>query len=154
MSGNSPSSPSAAAIACGTLRLLSDHGAAGLCEVTLGNGRRADVLAIDRSGLITIVEIKSSVNDFKSDQKWPEYLPYCDHFFFAVSEHFPADLIPEHAGLIIADQFGGAILRAPPETKLPPARRRSLTLRFARLAANRFNQLAQQPILDSSPYAA
>ncbi|MAV50084.1 MAG: hypothetical protein CME93_03880 [Hyphomonadaceae bacterium] len=154
MPENSPSSPSAVAIACGTLRLLTDYGAAGLYEVTLGNGRRADVLAIDASGQITIVEIKSSVNDFKSDQKWPEYLPYCDRFYFAVSEDFPADLIPDNAGLIIADQFGGAIMRSAPETKLSPARRRSLTLRFARLAANRFNQQSQMRILDSRPYAA
>ena len=44
----------------------------GVNEVTLANGRRADVLAIGRNGEIWIVEIKSSIADFRADQKWPE----------------------------------------------------------------------------------
>ncbi|MEM6534387.1 MAG: MmcB family DNA repair protein [Pseudomonadota bacterium] len=124
-------------IAGGALLLLNDHGYAGLTEMTLANGRRADIAAIGASGDIAIVEVKSSIADFRSDHKWPEYQPFCDRFYFAVSEQFPADLIPSTAGLIVADQFGGAILRHPDECRLAAARRKAMTLRFARLAASR-----------------
>lgn len=133
-------SPGAAQIARGVLRLLSQHGFSGLTEMTLANNRRADVAAIGSDGRVIIVEIKSSVTDFKSDAKWPEYRPYCDLFYFAVGHDFPQDLIPEESGLIIADAFGGAILREPDETKLAAARRKAVTLRFARLAASRLHQ--------------
>lgn len=129
--------PVSAQISRGVLRLLRHHGYAGVTEMTLANHRRADVLAIGGDGKIIIVEIKSSVADFRADQKWPEYRPYCDLFYFAVGHDFPQDLIPEDTGLMIADTFGGAILREPEETKLAAARRKALTLRFARLAATR-----------------
>lgn len=132
-----PLSPSAAQIASGVLRLMGDHGFAGVTEMTLANGRRADVAAVGAGGEITIVEIKSSLNDFRTDQKWPEYRPFCDRFYFAVGHDFPRDIIPEEAGLIIADGFGGAILREAPVEKLVAARRKAMTLRFARLAATR-----------------
>jgi hypothetical protein len=137
---NEALSPVAQQIARGVLRLLTDHGYAGVTEMTLANGRRADVAAIGPTGEITIVEIKSSVADFRSDQKWPEYRPFCDRFYFAVKEDFPQDLIPEETGLIIADAFGGAILREPECEKLVAARRKAVTLRFARLAATRLCQ--------------
>ena len=105
--------PRAAEIARGVLRLMSDYGFAGVTEMTLANGRRADIAAIGPGGEITIIEIKSSVADFRSDQKWPEYRPFCDRFYFAVAEDFPQDLIPDEAGLIIADAYGGAVLRDP-----------------------------------------
>ncbi|MEL7040836.1 MAG: MmcB family DNA repair protein [Pseudomonadota bacterium] len=130
----------AADIARGVLRLLSDYGSAGITEMTLANGRRADIAAIDRSGDISIIEIKSSVADFRSDQKWPEYRPFCDRFYFAVAAEFPHDLIPTQAGLIIADGFGGAVLREPAYEKLAAARRKAVTLKFARLAATRLCQ--------------
>jgi len=130
----------AAAIAQGVLRLLHDHGYAGVTEMTLANGRRADVAAIGPAGEIVIVEIKSSVADFRSDQKWPEYRPFCDRFYFAVGQAFPSDLIPEDTGLIIADAYGGAIIREPDIEKLAAARRKAVTLRFARLAAARLCQ--------------
>ena len=132
-----PLNPDANAISRGVLRLLDGLAFAGLTEVTLPNRRRADVMAIGGGGEITIVEIKSSVADFRSDGKWEDYLPYCDQFLFAVPGHFPQDLIPNHTGLIVADAFGGAILRQSPVNKLAAARRKALTLRFARLAATR-----------------
>ena len=134
-----PLTPGAAQIARGVLRILGDHGFAGITEMTLANGRRADIAAIGPSGDITIVEIKSSVNDFRSDSKWPEYQPFCDRFYFAVGHAFPKDLIPENAGLIVADAFGGAFLRQPDVTPLAGARRKAVTLRFAKLAANRLS---------------
>ena len=132
--------PGAAEIARGVLRLMHDYGFAGVTEMTLANGRRADVAAIGPGGDISIIEIKSSVADFKSDQKWPEYRPFCDRIYFAVGANFPTALIPEDTGLIIADAYGGAIIREPDYDKLAGARRKAVTLRFARLAAARLCQ--------------
>lgn len=140
-----PLNPCASAICRGVLRLFADMNFAGVTEMTLANGRRADVAAIGPKGEITIVEIKSSVADYRSDGKWPDYRPYCDRFYFAVSHGFPKDLIPDDAGLIVADGFGGAVLREPEVTPLAGARRKAVTLRFARLAASRFAQLSVQP---------
>lgn len=121
----------------GAARLLADMGYAPLLEVGLPNGRRADVMALGRKGDIVICEVKSGVEDYRVDRKWPEYAPFCDAFFFAVAPEFPQGLLPEHPGLIVADGFGGAVVRDPPSTPLAPARRKALTLAFARLAAMR-----------------
>lgn len=121
----------------GAARLLSALGYAPLAEVTLPNGRRADLMALGPKGQIFIVEVKSSVEDFRTDQKWWEYLPYCDAFAFAVAPEFPRDILPGDPGLIVADGFGGAVLREAPVEPLAGARRKALTLAFARLAAMR-----------------
>lgn len=137
----------AAAIARGTIRLLLEMGSSPVLEVTLDNGRRADLLAVDRRGSLLIVEVKSSVADFQSDRKWPDYLPHCDSFYFSVAPDFPAALIPESCGLMVADAYGGVIVRPALEQRLSPARRRAVTLRLARTAAER---LARQ-ILPLAP---
>lgn len=131
-----------AALARGVQRLLGDHGLASILEVPLSNGRRADVMALDAAGAIWIVETKSGLPDFESDAKWPEYLAYCDAFYFAVPPGFPLDRIDTACGLIVADGFGGEILRppTPPAPPLAPARRKALTLAFARLAAARLHK--------------
>lgn len=121
----------------GAARLLSALGWAPLLEVSLPNGRRADVMAVGRKGEIAIVEVKSGVLDYRTDRKWGDYLPYCDAFFFAVAPEFPREILPDEPGLIVADGFGGAVLREAPSTPLAPARRKALTLAFARLAALR-----------------
>lgn len=126
-------------LARGVLRTLSARGYAGVMEMTLANGRRADVLAVGPKGEVEIVEIKSSVADFRSDCKWHEYAPFCDRFYFAVAQGFPAEMIPDHCGLIIADGFGGAVIREPETQALPAARRKAVTLRFGRLAALRLH---------------
>ena len=108
----------AARLCRGVRRLLWSLGYASVAEFPLANGRRADVLGLTDGGEIVIVEIKSSVADFRSDQKWPDYLDYCDSFFFAVSEEFPNELIPESCGLILADAFG-----APPSRARSPVER-------------------------------
>lgn len=126
-----------AALARGVSRVLHDHGLASLLEVQLANGRRADLMGLTASGEIWIVETKSCVEDFAVDQKWQDYREYCDRFFFAVTEDFPRELIPEDVGLIVADGFGGAILRPAPTQPLAGARRKAVTLLFARLAAMR-----------------
>lgn len=131
----------ALAICVGARRLLASHGFATLTEMTLASGRRADILAVAEGGEIWIVEIKSSVVDYRTDAKWPEYRDYCDRFLFAVDPGFPTEIIPGEAGLILADRFGAALTRPAPEHRLPPPRRRAVTLRFARQAASRLHAL-------------
>lgn len=127
-------------LARGVVRLMGDRGWAALTEFTLGNGRRADVMALDGQGRIAIVEVKSSVVDFRSDAKWPDYLDYCDRFYFAVEPAFPHDILPAGEGLILADRFGGSILREAAPRSMAPARRRALILQFGLQAAGRLNR--------------
>ena len=126
-----------ATVTRGAARLLAALGYALLTEVTLPNGRRADLMALGPKGQIFIVEVKSGVEDFRVDLKWPEYQPYCDAFAFAVAPEFPREILPDEPGLIVADGFGGAILREAPVATLAGGRRKALTLAFARLAALR-----------------
>ncbi len=121
----------------GAARLLVDLGYAPLAEVTLPNGRRADLMALSPKGELAIIEVKSGIEDYRVDRKWHEYLPYCDRFAFAVAPEFPQHILPEEPGLIVCDGFGGAVLREAPATPLAPARRKALTIAFARLAAMR-----------------
>jgi hypothetical protein len=127
-------------LARGVCRELQLLGYASLLEVALANGRRADVMALGGGGEIAIVEIKSSLADFRADRKWPEYWEFCDRLFFAVAADFPRDILPEECGLIVADPFGAAMLRPSPVRKLGGARRRAVTLRFARLGAQRLRR--------------
>ena len=126
-----------AAVTRGAARLFLNLGYAPLLEVCLPNGRRADIMALGPRGQIAIVEVKSGLDDFRTDLKWPEYLPYCDAFFFAVAPEFPLEILPGEPGLVVADGFDGAVLREAPATPLAGARRKALTIAFARLAATR-----------------
>ncbi len=119
----------------GAARFLMSDGDAVVTELRLANGRRADLMAMSPKGQLTIVEVKSCREDFEVDQKWEEYLPYCDRFFFAVDEQFPRELLPEGEGLIIADGFGGDEIRPSQVRPLAGARRKAVTLKFARHAA-------------------
>jgi hypothetical protein len=121
----------------GAARLLSDMGYAPLLEVCLPNGRRADVMALGRRGDIVICEVKSGLDDFRVDRKWPDYAPFCDAFYFAVAPEFPEGVLPDEPGLIVADAFGGAVVRPAQIGSLASARRKALTLAFGRLAAMR-----------------
>jgi len=121
----------------GAARLLAALGWAPICEMPLPNGRRADLMALGPKGEIAIVEVKSSIEDYRTDRKWAEYAPFCDAFYFAVAPEFPRHILPEGPGLIVADGFGGAVLTEAPVALLAPARRKALTLSFARLAALR-----------------
>lgn len=121
----------------GTARLLLDLGITAIAEFTLPCGRRADLAGLGPKGEMVIVEVKSGVQDFRTDEKWPDYFAWCDRFYFAVSDRFPSEMLPEQTGLIIADGFGGAVVRESPVAKLAPARRKALTLKFARNAAER-----------------
>jgi hypothetical protein len=135
-------SPTALAVCTGTRRLLAGHGFTSLTEFTLASGRRADIVALGPDGAVWIVEIKSSLADFRADGKWPDYRDFCDRFFFAVPSDFPHELLPEDAGIVLADSFGAAILRGAPAHRLAGARRKAVMLRFAHLAAARLHTLA------------
>ena len=127
----------------GVARLFYRQELIALSEVTLGNGRRADIMAIDAKGQIAIVEIKVSRADLLGDRKWPDNLDYCDRFYWAVPAGFDLDLCardelwPELSGLIVADPYDAAIVREAAGQRLAPARRKAETLRFARRAAAR-----------------
>lgn len=130
----------------GVARALCEADQAVLPEVPLANGRRADLLALDRSGQVTLVEIKSCRADFLSDRKWQHYLDYCDRFYFAVGAGFPLDLLPAEEGLILADRFAGEVLREARLRTLDPARRKAMLIRFARASAARLQALLDPPL--------
>lgn len=135
----------AAAILRGVQRMLRSHNVVSLSEMPLANGRRADVIALGAQNAIWIVEIKSSIVDFRTDQKWPEYRDYCDALLFAVAPDFPTDILPADTGLILADAYGGEIVKPPPLHPLTPARRKALLMSFAQTAARRLHTLADPP---------
>lgn len=127
-------------LARGVCRHLEQLGYGTLTEFPLGNGRRADVIAINEKGDTAIVEIKSSLVDFATDQKWPEYREFCDYFYFAVALDFPRDLIPESCGLIIADEYGAEVLRPSGQVAMNGSRRKAQLLRFAVMASQRLRR--------------
>jgi hypothetical protein len=131
----------AALLTRGVCRALDQLGYASLLEFPLANGRRADILALGRGGDLVIIEVKSSVADFRADRKWVEYRNFADRFYFAVPKHFPTALIPEDCGLIVADAFAAALIRDGVAGALAPNRRRAVTLRFALAAAARLRRL-------------
>lgn len=134
------------AVTRGTRRHLAQSGYATVTELSLKGGRRADIMAIDAKGIVTIVEVKSSVADFRTDGKWFDYGPYCDFFYFAVPAGFPVDLIPGACGLIIADAYEAVIERHPETTPLNAARRKAVLLRFAQAAAGKLWRLEDPQI--------
>ena len=138
--------PGAAAdILRGVARAFAAADQAVVTELALANGRRADLVALDRAGTITVVEVKASRADFLADRKWPEYLRYCDRFYFAVAEGFPLELLPAE-GLIRADRYAAEILREAPLRRLVAARRKALLIRFARASAGRLQALLDPPL--------
>lgn len=117
-------------------------------EVPLANGRRADLLGVGRRGELWIVEIKSSLEDFRVDQKWHEYKDFCDRFFFAKPPELDAAIFPESEGLIVADGHGAEVIRPAEDDPLPAARRKAMMLKLARLGADRIHTL-----MDPGPQA-
>lgn len=126
----------------GTARMMRQMDFSCLPEVSLASGRRADLLALGPKHEIWIIEVKSSIADFRADTKWPDYRQHCDRLFFATHPDVPADIFPEEAGLIISDGYEAHMLRDAPNHKLAAATRKSVTHRFARTAANRLHALA------------
>ncbi|MCY3828863.1 MAG: MmcB family DNA repair protein [Rhodospirillaceae bacterium] len=135
-------------MARGVCRFLAARGFSTLTEFPVpstrlragGQGRRVDVIGLNRERRFVIVEIKTTPADFRSDAKWPDYLPWCDAYYFAVPEGFPADILPPDQGLLVADAFDAAELRAAPDRPMNPTRRRTQILKFALTAGRRLQQ--------------
>lgn len=134
-------SPGALALQRGVMRHLAVLGQTGIPEFCLASGRRADIAALDAKGEIAIIEIKSSVADFRADLKWPDYRIYCDRLYFAVAPDFPLEILPDDTGILVGDAFGAETLRPAPLHPLPAATRKALLIRFARAASGRLARL-------------
>ena len=134
-------------IARGVCRHLREHDFCSLEEFVPISGLRVDIMAIGPKGQIWVIECKSGRADFQTDKKWHGYLDWCDRFFWAVDPEFPTDLLPNDTGLIIADGYGAEIIRKAPDIKLNAARRKKLTLKFARNAADRLSGLTDPKLV-------
>jgi len=134
-------SETALKIARGAARLLYALGYCLVSELPLASGRRADLVALGGDGEIWIVEIKSSIADFRADQKWMDYRMHCDRLFFATTVEVPCDIFPKDTGLIVADAYGAQIVCEAPEHRLHTATRKSMTLNIARAASLRLQSL-------------
>lgn len=137
----------------GVQRMFGQLGAVTLAELALSSGRRADLVVVGPKGELIIVEIKSSVEDFRADGKWPDYRMHCDRFYFATHPEVPAEIFPADAGFILSDGHGAEILREAPEHRLAGSRRKALMLRFARVSAGRLlaAELAGLDIPEADP---
>jgi hypothetical protein len=135
-------SETALTIARGVRRMLRARGFSTVTELPLLDGRRADVVALHPDGSLLIVEIKSSIADFRADRKWRDYRAHCDRLYFAINADIPVEIMPSDAGLIVADAYSAEILREPEPQRLAPATRRAVLLRFAQAAADRLHRLA------------
>src|SRR5215472_5669676 len=146
----------AADVARGVSRLLIQEGFSPILEFSLANGRRFDVAALGPDGRVAGVEIKVALADLKGDLKWPDYLEFCELFYFAIPPDFPDEFVPPGTGLIVADRYGGAIVRPAPPALLHASRRKAVTLRFAKVAAERLAlalELANEPRLSAGAAA-
>lgn len=127
----------------GVERYLRNLGYSCLAELTLASGRRCDLICLSPKASFVIIEVKSSVEDFRVDNKWPEYQQYCDSFYFATHSGVPAEIFPENTGLIIADMYGAEIIREAESIAMSAASRKALLLRYARVATQRLGLVSQ-----------
>src|SRR6201992_2584291 len=134
-------SETALAIARGTARLLRSLGFSCISELPLPSGRRADLVALNERGEIWIVEIKSSIEDLRADQKWQVFCAHCDRLFFAFTQELPPEIFPKDTGLIVADAYGAHMLCDDAEHRMPAPTRKLMTVRFGMAAAVRVTQL-------------
>ncbi len=145
------SASTAAEVARGVSRLLIQQGFSPILEFTLPNGRRLDVAALGPGGEMLGVEIKVALADLKGDSKWREYLDYCDLFYFAIPPDFPPEHVPGETGLIIADRYGGEIIKPSQAQTLHASRRKAVTVSFAKVAAERLSAILDTIAETSSP---
>lgn len=145
------SASTATDVARGVSRLLLEEGYSPILEFTLPNGRRLDVAAIGPGGEMLGVEIKVALADLRGDTKWPDYLDYCDLFYFAIPPDFPPEHVPPETGLIVADRYGGAIIKEAEAQSLHASRRKAVTVSFARVAAERLSRALDAITLSETP---
>ena len=145
------SSSTAVDVARGVSRLLLEEGYSPILEFTLPNGRRLDVAAIGPGGEMLGVEIKVALADLRGDTKWPEYLDYCDLFYFAIPPDFPDEHVPQQTGLIVADRYGGSIVKEAEAQSLHASRRKAVTISFANVAAMRLSAILETVTQSTTP---
>ena len=145
------STSTAADVARGVSRLLMEEGYSPILEFTLPNGRRLDIAALGTGGEILGVEIKVALADLRGDGKWPDYLDYCDLFYFAIPPDFPPEHVPPQTGLIVADRYGGGIVKNAQPQSLHASRRKAVTISFAKVAAERLSAILDTIAETSSP---
>lgn len=133
----------AQAVARGICRLFARNDIWCLAEMPLRNGRRADLAGVDARGQVVIVEIKTARSDLLGDVKWPDYLDFCDRFYWGVPPELDrkclesADFRPDCCGVIVADGYDAEIVRPAPSRPLAAARRKVEIERLARAALRR-----------------
>jgi len=131
----------ALAIRRGVGRRLRSEGFAVIPELVLASGRRADIVAVGNTGEILIVEVKSSIEDYRADSKWSDYCAYADRFFFATGPHVPIGIFPEDVGLFVADLYGAELVREATPAKVAAATRKQMLIRLARAGMLRLHDL-------------
>ena len=146
-SSSSPAAPAASDVARGIARLFARNDIWCLPEVPIRNGRRADLMGIDAKGLVVIVEIKVARGDLLGDAKWPDYLDFCDRFYWGVPQGLDRSPLdgaayrPQTCGVIVADGYDAEILRPAALEPLAAARRKVEVERLARIAMRRHTAL-------------
>lgn len=98
--------------------------------------RRADIVANKVSGKIVILEVKSSLADFRTDKKWRSYLDYCDKFMFCTTEDVYEkikDELPKEVGVVcLSPSTGWAYMaKKSPNLELTDENRMSVLARLA-----------------------
>ncbi|GGE04575.1 hypothetical protein GCM10011515_25220 [Tsuneonella deserti] len=145
--------PTAQSVARGICRLFARNDIWCLSEMPLRNGRRADLMGVDAKGRIVIVEIKVSRADLLGDGKWPDYLDFCDRFYWGVPPGIDCTLLeglnfkPDCCGVIVADGYDAEIVRPAPTHALAAARRKVEIERLARTSLRR-------QVVGSDPHCA
>lgn len=133
----------ARAVARGICRLFARNDIWAIAEMPLRNGRRADLMGIDPRGQVVIVEIKTARGDLLGDGKWPDYLDFCDRFYWGLPPELDrgclegVDFRPECCGVIVGDEYDAEIVRPAPSHPLASARRKVEVERLARAALRR-----------------
>lgn len=131
------------AVARGICRLFARNDVWCLAEMPLRNGRRADLMGIDAKGQVIIVEIKTARGDLLGDAKWPDYLEFCDRFYWGLPPELDRtcldglDFRPDCCGVIVSDEYDAEIVRPAPSRPMAAARRRVEVERLARAALRR-----------------
>ena len=144
---DSPPLPQASDVARGIMRLFARNNIWCVSEMPLPNGRRADLMGVDAKGFIVIAEIKVARSDLLGDAKWPDYLDFCDRFFWGVPPGLDRSPLeteafqPDDCGVIVGDGYDAEIVRHAPLASLAPARRKAQMERLARVAMRRHTAL-------------
>ncbi|MXO51838.1 MmcB family DNA repair protein [Erythrobacter gaetbuli] len=142
------SGETAVEVARGIMRLFARNDVWLMPEIPLRNGRRADLMGLDPKGRVVIVEIKVQRGDLLGDGKWPDYLDFCDRFYWGVPPHLDRSPLegggyrPDCCGIVVADGYDGEIVRPAPLHPLAAARRKVEVERLARAAMRRMTVAA------------